>query len=148
MPRPESLGRVELDVLRLVAEHHPLSVREVAEKLADTSGQARTTVLTVLERLRKKGYLTRRKSSGVNRYSPRVEMTTLTQSLIGDFVAGVLGGSVSPFVAYLGQRTELAQGELDELKRLVRELESREPVARDKPTKAPAVKPPAGRGEP
>ena len=142
MPRPESLGRVELDVLRLVAEHHPLSVREAADKLADTSGQARTTVLTVLERLRKKGFLTRRKSGGVNRYSPRVAVATLVQSLIGDFVTGVLGGSVSPFVAYLGQRTELAPGELDELKRLVRELETREAAGRDPPSK-----PPAGRGE-
>jgi BlaI family penicillinase repressor len=127
MPKPESLGRVELDVLRLVAEHHPLTVREAAEKLADTSGQARTTVLTVLERLRKKGYLTRRKAGGVNRYSPRVAMTQLIQSLIGDFVQGVLGGSVSPFVAYLGQQTRLEPEELDELKRLVRELESRDP---------------------
>jgi len=127
MAKPESLGRVELDVLRLVAEHHPLTVREAAEKLADTSGQARTTVLTVLERLRKKGFLTRRKAGGVNRYSPRVAMTQLMQSLIGDFVHGVLGGSVSPFVAYLGQQTKLEPEELDQLKRLVRELESRDP---------------------
>jgi Predicted transcriptional regulator len=132
MPKPESLGRVELEVLRLVAEHHPLSVREAADKLADTSGQARTTVLTVLERLRKKGYLTRRKTGGMNRYSPRVAMTHLVQSLIGDFVQGVLGGSVSPFVAYLGQRTELAPEELDELKRLVRELEQRDRREGDK----------------
>ena len=132
MPKPESLGRVELDVLRLVAEHHPLTVREAAEKLADTSGQARTTVLTVLERLRKKGYLTRRKASGVNRYSPRVAMTQLVQSLIGDFVQGVLGGSVSPFVAYLGKQTEFEPEELDELKRLVRELESRDSASKEK----------------
>jgi predicted transcriptional regulator len=146
MPRPESLGRVELDVLRLVAQHHPLSVREAAEKLADTSGQARTTVLTVLERLRKKGYLTRRKSGGVNRYSPRVAMPTLVQSLIGDFVTGVLGGSVSPFVAYLGKQSQLAPEELDELKRLVRELEAREAAARGPGAMGPA-KPPARRGD-
>jgi predicted transcriptional regulator len=135
MPKPESLGRVELDVLRLVAEHHPLTVREAAEKLADTSGQARTTVLTVLERLRKKGYLTRRKVGGVNRYSPRVAMTQLVQSLIGDFVQGVLGGSVSPFVAYLGKQTEFEPEELDELKRLVRELESRDSASKDPASK-------------
>ena len=126
MAKSESLGRVELAVLRLVAEHHPLSVRDAAEKLADSSGQARTTVLTVLERLRKKGYLTRRKIAGANRYSPRVAMTPLIQSLIGDFVERVLGGSVSPFVAYLGKQTQLAPEELAELKRLVRDLEERD----------------------
>jgi predicted transcriptional regulator len=117
-------------VLRLVADEHPISVREVADKLADTSGQARTTVLTVLERLRKKGYLTRRKTGGINRYSPRVAMTQLLQSLVGDFVHRVLGGSVSPFVAYLGQKTEVDPEELEELKRLVRELEDRTPRKR------------------
>ena len=130
MPKPESLGRVELDVLRLVAEEHPVSVRQVADKLADTSGQARTTVLTVLERLRKKGYLARRKTGGIYRYSPRVAMTQLLQSLVGDFVHRVLGGSVSPFVAYLGQKTEVSREELAELKRLVRELEDRPPRQR------------------
>jgi BlaI family transcriptional regulator, penicillinase repressor len=131
LAKSESLGRVELEVLRLVAEHHPISVREAADKLAGTSGQARTTVLTVLERLRKKGYLTRRKTGGMNRYSPRVAMTQLIQSLIGEFVHRVLGGSVSPFVAYLGQKTEVQPEELDELRRLVRELELRELVRRD-----------------
>jgi BlaI family penicillinase repressor len=126
MAKSESLGRGELAVLRMVAEHYPLSVRDAAEKLADSSGQARTTVLTVLERLRKKGYLTRRKIGGVNHYSPRVVMTVLIQSLIGDFVEGVLGGSVSPFVAYLGKQSSLEPGELAELKRLVRDLEQRD----------------------
>jgi predicted transcriptional regulator len=114
----------------LVAEEHPISVRELADKLADTSGQARTTVLTVLERLRKKGYLTRRKSGGVNRYSPRVAMTQLLQSLVGDFVQRVLGGSVSPFVAYLGEKTKVEPHELAQLKQLVRELEDRTPRPR------------------
>jgi predicted transcriptional regulator len=135
MPQPESLGRVELAVLRLVAKHESLSVREAAEKLAASrddadSGPARTTVLTVLERLRKKGYLSRRKVEGVNRYAPRVAISQLVQSLIGDFVQGVLGGSVSPFVAYLGEKTEVQPEELAELKRLVRDLESRESLAR------------------
>ena len=127
MAKAESLGRVELEVLQLVAEHHPISVREAAEKLAGTSGQARTTVLTVLERLRKKGYLTRQKVDGVNRYRPRVAMPQLVQTMIGDFVDRVLGGSVSPFVAYLGDKTSITSGELAELKRLVKSLEDRGP---------------------
>ena len=52
--RKERLGRLELDVLRYVADHHPISVREVAAHFAAASGQARTTVLTVMQRLRGK----------------------------------------------------------------------------------------------
>jgi predicted transcriptional regulator len=64
----EAIGREELQVLRSVAEHHPVSVREVADHVAATSGKARTTVLTVMERLRGKGYLVRRKWGGVYGY--------------------------------------------------------------------------------
>ncbi len=60
----ETMGREEMQVLRYVGEHHPVSVREVADHVAATSGKARTTVLTVMERLREKGYLVHRKKGG------------------------------------------------------------------------------------
>ena len=40
----EMIGREEMQVLRYVAEHHPVSVRDVADHVAATSGKARTTV--------------------------------------------------------------------------------------------------------
>ena len=70
MPRRlKPLGKGELEVLRLVRENHPVTVREVAQRVAESGGQARTTTLTVMERLRSKGYLRRRKVDGVNQYT-------------------------------------------------------------------------------
>jgi predicted transcriptional regulator len=43
--------------------------------------------------------------------------------LVVDFVEKTLGGSVSPFVTYLVNDARLSQEELDDLKRLVRQLE-------------------------
>ena len=63
----EPLGHLELDVLQYIADHHPITVREVAAHFAEASGHARTTLLTVMQRLCVKGYLTHRKSSGVQR---------------------------------------------------------------------------------
>ena len=77
----------------------------------------------MMGRLRKKGHLTRRKSGGVYRYSPKVAKHELLQGLVKDFVAKTLGGSVSPFVAYLSESGPISQDDLDMLKRLVRELE-------------------------
>ena len=123
--RNRSLGTLELQVLTTVQEHHPASVREVTEFMAANGGQARTTILTTLERLRKKGHLTRRKIGGVNRYSPKVSREELLRELVGDFVEGSLGGSVSPFVAYLGDSVRVTEEELEELHRVVRELGTR-----------------------
>ena len=65
-----AFGSTEIEILRFIGDHHPISVGEVAEYVANTTGQARTTVLTTMERLRRKGHLSRKRSKGVYRYSP------------------------------------------------------------------------------
>ena len=125
-PSRDPLGHLELDVLQYVSDHHPVSVREVAGHFAQTSGQARTTVLTVMERLRAKGHLTRRKVSGLHRYVPTVPKAELLERMIGDFVDDVLGGAVSPFVAYLAQSSLLNADEVRRLSALLKRIESRE----------------------
>ena len=120
----ETIGREELQVLRYVAENHPVSVREVADHVAATSGKARTTVLTVMERLREKGYLVRRKQRGVYRYSPKRSQAEVLRSLVADFVREALGGSISPFVAYLSEEANLDDEQLRELARLIADLEA------------------------
>jgi predicted transcriptional regulator len=120
----EMIGREEMQVLRYVADRHPVSVREVADHVAATSGKARTTVLTVMERLREKGYLVRRRKGGVYLYSPKRSQADVLRNLVADFVREALGGSVSPFVAYLAEEANLNDGEVRELARLVADLEA------------------------
>ena len=125
-PDMEPLGHLELEVLQYVSDHHPISVREVAAHFAETSGQARTTLLTVMERLRAKGYLRRRKVSGRHHYTPTLAKAELLHGLVGDFVDDVLGGSVSPFVAYLARSKHLSNDEARKLGELLKRIESRE----------------------
>lgn len=101
-----------------------MSVGEAAKHFAVTRGYARSTILTIMERLRKKGHLRRKKVRGVYRYSARVGTSELLEALVHDFVEGTLGGSVSPFVAYLAQGAKLGDEELNELAQLVQELQS------------------------
>jgi predicted transcriptional regulator len=116
------LGDQELEVWRFIAEHAPVSAREVADRFGEEQGLARTTVLTVIERLRKKGYLTRRRQDGIFAYSPRVPPTDVVQGLVRQFVEKTLAGSVSPLVAYLTRTRQLSDIELAELQRLVEEM--------------------------
>lgn len=123
MKKQPNIGRSEMEILQHIADHDPSTVREVADHFAETRGHVRTTVLNVMERLRKKGYLKRRRSEGVYQYSPSVPKTELLGRLVKDFVETSLGGSVSPFVAYLSGETEVTEEELKELKQLVRDLD-------------------------
>ncbi len=114
-----------MDILRYVTDHHPVTVRQVADHVSETKGHVRTTVLNVMERLRQKGYLARKKTDGVFHYSPRLPKEELMRSLVGDFVDRALGGSLSPFVAYLTHEAKLTKAELAELRALVHTLEAK-----------------------
>src|SRR6185436_16683016 len=118
-----ALGSTEIEVLRYLGERAPASVGDVAAHFAQTTGQARTTILTMMERLRKKGYLTRKQIGGVYHYSPKVSQNELLRGLVKKFVATTLGGSVSPFVAYLSEGGSVSEYDLKQLKQLVRDLE-------------------------
>jgi predicted transcriptional regulator len=118
-----ALGSTEIQILRYLADHHPITVGEVAEHVAQTTGQARTTVLTIMERLRRKGYLARKRVEGVFRYAPRLAKHDLFRGLVQDFVDTTLGGSVSPFVTFLSEGGPISEADLETLKRLVSDLE-------------------------
>jgi len=118
-----ALGSTEIEILRYLGDRPAQSVGEVADHFAQTTGQARTTILTIMERLRKKGHLKRKLSGGVFHYSPKVAKQDLLRSLVKSFVDTTLGGSVSPFVAYLSESGPVSDGDLEHLKQLVRELE-------------------------
>jgi predicted transcriptional regulator len=122
----EPLGRLEMDVLKYGLEHAPITVGEAAKHFAESSGQARTTILTVMERLRAKGYFTRRKVAGVHQYRPTVRKADFLNRLVHEFVDDVLSGAVSPFVAYLTKSTLLNEDEAKKLGELLKRIELRE----------------------
>src|ERR1035438_2203432 len=105
--RRATLGEQELELLRYVTEHAPISVGEVAEGYGASTGLARSTLKTMMERMQKKGYLARSMQNGVFRYECSIKKTELLQSLVSHFVEKTLAGSLSPFVTYL------ANGERD-----------------------------------
>lgn len=123
MAKQIGLGEQELHVLRYVTDHAPVTVREVAEMFGEERGLARTTILTMMERLRKKGHLVRRKMPSAYEYLPAVSKDDLLQNLVRDFVQKSLGGSITPFVAYLTDTKSLSERELNDLKTLVDSIE-------------------------
>lgn len=129
------LGEGQWEVLRWISEHAPVTVAQVAQAFAQSHGLARTTVLSVMERLREKGHLTREKRGSTYEYSPAVPKAQLLRERVAQFVEGTLGGSFSPFLAYLAHETEISDEQLQELKRLVHELEAGQTQAAQKNAK-------------
>ncbi|MBB6241015.1 BlaI/MecI/CopY family transcriptional regulator [Rhodanobacter sp. MP1X3] len=124
MSKP-SIGDQELSLLHYLAESKNSSVGEVAAGYGEPRGLARSTVLTMMERLRSKGYLRRKQVQGMFRYSTATGPAEAMRTAVGSFVEKTLSGSVSPFVAWMSERGEVSDDELAELKALVNQLQSR-----------------------
>jgi predicted transcriptional regulator len=123
MIRKPTVGRAEVQVLRFITDHPGCTVTEVGDFLAETKGQTRNTALTMMERLRAKGFLERAKVEGVYRYSPCSSKKRIVDDLIQDFVDSMLGGSISPLVAFLSRRGEMSDDQITELRQLIDTLE-------------------------
>lgn len=121
----KSIGDQELALLQHLAEHGDASAGEVAAVFGEARGLARSTVLTMMERLRAKAYLRRRQVAGVYRYALVAQPHDVMRSAVGSFVEKTLQGSVSPFVAWMSERTEISDDELAELEALVAALQSK-----------------------
>ena len=122
----KSIGDQELALLQYIAEQGAASAGEVAAAFGESRGLARSTVLTMMERLRAKAYLQRRQvDGGVFRYSTTTQQDDVVRNAVGSFVEKTLQGSVSPFVAWMSQRTEVSDDELAELEGLVAKLQSK-----------------------
>ncbi len=123
--RGKTIGDQELALLQYVAEQEGATVGEVAAGFGEERGLARSTVLTMMERLRGKAYLSREQVGGVYRYAATGEQDSVVQGAVASFVEKTLQGSVSPFVAFMSRKAEVSDTELAELEALVAQLQSR-----------------------
>jgi len=120
-----TIGEQELALLRHIADSGGSSVAEAVEAFGSSRGLARSTVLTMMERLRKKGHLSRRQVDGIYRYATRTAPGDAVQHALASFVDRTLGGSVTPFVTFLSEAHQVSDEELAELEELVARLQDR-----------------------
>lgn len=123
-PADPSIGEQELALLRHIADRGTVSVGEAADGFGAERGLARSTVLTMMERLRRKGHLDRRAVEGLYRYRARTSSADLLKGAVQRFVERSLEGSVSPFLAYLSETDELTGRERRELEKIVARLDA------------------------
>ena len=121
-----SIGDQELALLTWVAAHEGATVAEVVDGFGTPRDLARLTVLTMMERLRRKGHLSRRQVRGLYRYRSAVGPRDVLTRAVASFIERTLGGSVTPVVAYLSESAdELTPEQVQELEDVVARLRAR-----------------------
>ena len=123
MSSQKSIGDQEMALLRFINDAGRATVAQAVEGFGQPRGLARSTVLTMMERIRKKGHLGRRRVEGVFHYAPRTAPGAALQHAVSTFVDRTLGGSITPFVAYVAEREGLSDDEIGELESLLEKLQ-------------------------
>jgi BlaI family transcriptional regulator, penicillinase repressor len=106
-----------------------ITVAEIWQQVTERRQVARTTVLNLVDRLEKRGWLRRKAAEGVNRFTAAISRDRTHASLAGDFVDDFFGGSASHLVMSLLGTGRLSQEEVRHLRTL---LESkRDPIRKE-----------------
>lgn len=127
MPRKDQdLSQAEFEVLKVLWDHAPATVREVMNHLhARRRKVAYTTVLTFLTRLRDKGFVTTRKSGQAYLYKPKVTRERIVKSRLTDMVDQLFDGAAAPLVLQLMEQESFTSDEITRLRRLIDELDEK-----------------------
>ena len=133
------LGSLEREVLALVWERGDSNVRDICARLETTV--AYTTVMTTMDRLFKKGLLSRRKAGRAFVYRATVTRDELDGAVAAELVQSLLqrdGNEPLPILSSLVDAvSDRDRALLDELERLIRE--KRRAIAEHRGAGAPGV---------
>jgi BlaI family penicillinase repressor len=123
MPRPKSERPTpgELEVLNILWQRGPLTVREVLEVLNQSRRRAYTSVMSLLNVMTDKGLLKRRPQGRAFVYQAKVAQDKTLGQMIEDLLGRAFGGSASALVAHLLDRSNPTPAELEKIRRTIDE---------------------------
>lgn len=113
----------ELEVLAILWEKQPLSVREIHDKLSAKKEVGYTTTLKIMQNMTAKGLLERELNGKSHFYTAAYEKEATRQTLLDKFLETAFSGSASSLVMQLLGNGKTSEKELDEIKKVIEKLE-------------------------
>lgn len=117
-PRPRPTD-AELEILRVLWEHGPSTVRQVHEALADTRETGYTTTLKLMQIMADKGLVSRDESSRTHVYSAGTSKEQTQRQLVKDLMDRAFGGSAAALVMRAISAEGTSSEELREIRKLI-----------------------------
>jgi predicted transcriptional regulator len=119
-PRPTP---AELEILGVLWDLGPATVRVVQEVLEQRRPTGYTTVLKLLQIMTDKGLVRRDTARRAHRYAPRLPRERTEQQMVGDLVDRAFGGSASRLVLRALSARPATTDELERIRKLLDEIE-------------------------
>ncbi len=115
----------ELEVLRVLWEHGPSSVRFVNEELSKNREVVYTTTLKMMQVMTDKGMLRRDTSSRTHVYKTAVSQAAIQNTMLDKLVTTAFNGSSLQLVIKALGHKKTSKQDLEKIKKLIQELENK-----------------------
>ena len=118
-PREVRLGKMELQIMKVVWQRGKATVHDVKDALSRGRKPAYSTVLTMMRKLEAKGYLSHDVDDRTYVYRPTISRQTVRQGVIGDLLDRLFEGSPSLLLNSLVEQNRVSEKELRQIRKLI-----------------------------
>jgi predicted transcriptional regulator len=123
-PRPTD---VELEILSVLWEQGPCTVRQVHDTLASQRDTGYSTTLKMMQVMKDKGLVTRDESVRPQSYRAVETRQQVELKMLDDLSSRVFGGSAAKLVMRMLSARRVSSDELAEMQRTIREARDKDP---------------------
>jgi predicted transcriptional regulator len=123
--RPPRPTEAELEILSVLWEHGPTTVRAVYDLLSPARSIGYTTVLKLMQNMTEKGLVVRDESQRSHVYSAAYREEQTQQQLVADLLNRAFAGATDKLILQALRTKKVTPEELNEVRRLLDELEEK-----------------------
>lgn len=124
--KPSKPSDGELEILQVLWDQAPLTVREVHELLQSKRDIGYTTTLKQMQRMLEKGMLSREEKSKTHRYFPILDEAKTKGAIFSGISNTLFQGSAMQMVMHALNNTQTSAEELKQLKEWIKKQEENE----------------------
>jgi len=124
-PRHENPTPAELEILQVIWEQGPSTVREVMNVLNGRKRRAYTSVMSLMTVMAEKGQLNQKPRGRAYIYSAKISRAKAQSRIVRDLLRRVFDGSASSLVTQLLQQAEVDSEEMEEIRKTIAEYEQK-----------------------
>jgi predicted transcriptional regulator len=125
-PKQETPTAGELELLKVLWERGPSTVREVLNELTEDRRRAYTSVMTMLNVMTEKGLVTRQPQGRAFEYQARRPQEATLRGMVKDLLGRAFEGSASALVAHVLAESKPSEPELEAIQQAIDDYLRRE----------------------
>ncbi|MAT14581.1 MAG: penicillinase repressor [Planctomyces sp.] len=120
-PEAEHPTELELEILKILWSESPLPVREVRLQLERDAARplAHSSVITILNIMYRKGFVTRERDGKSFLFSPRIPRESVAGEMMQDLLSRVFSGSAAQMMLNLLETSDLDEEELVAMRKMI-----------------------------